>query len=347
MTTLIPGQNIVIAANAAYRLNMSVHDWSWGVVITRASRPAEHFKEGAGLAIVDDQLLINFHDISDDIEKLIIYVYTDSITSKPASLQADLYEMLSGELQVSVQLSDGHHTEKAITLLEIYQHKTNWKMRSVCQGFNDGLTKLLALYDSAEERVSPDVIEQVAQAGVIHEANDASVTMRWQAAKNEAFKPEQLYVGEDFHPIPDFRIGCFYQLRNGQAGIVHSFDNEHTGSFNGVPYVQASRAADKYFEQLQINLRYQHKLHRYLVFAFMVEGNSDWKAHNVQVDFQIAGLQSQVLTPDSLMVRPFYAVAMVVFEKNNAILTPLNEYFDNLQMVDQAYGWGLSWCSPD
>ncbi|CAA6806290.1 MAG: Unknown protein, partial [uncultured Thiotrichaceae bacterium] len=82
-------------------------------------------------------------------------------------------------------------------------------------------------------------------------------------------------------------------------------------------------------------------------FAFMVEGNSDWKSHSVQVDFQIAGLQSQILTPDSLMVRPFYAVAMVVFEKNNAILTPLNEYFDNLQMVDQAYGWGLSWCSPD
>lgn len=347
MTALIPGQNIVIAANAAYRLNMSVHDWSWGVVVTRGNRPAEHLKEEAGLAIVDDQLLINFHDVSDDIEKLIVYVHAHNITSKPAVIRAGLHEMLSGELHADVQLPDGRNTEKAIILLEIYQHKTNWKIRSVCQGFNDGLTKLLALYGLAEERLTSGVIEPIDQIGLVPEGGDASVTMRWDTAKDDEFKPEHLYVGEDFRPMPDFRIGCFYQLRNGQSGIVHSFDSDHTGSLNGVPYVQASRAADKYFEQLQISMRYQHKLHRYLIFAFMVEGNSHWKAHNIQVDFQIAGLQPQVLTPDSLMVKPFYAVAMVVFEKDKPILTPLNEYFDNLQEVDRAYGWDLSWCPPD
>lgn len=343
MTTLIPGQNTVIAANAACRLKMSVQGWSWGVIVIRANHPADHLKERAGLSIVDDQLLINFFDISEDIEKLIVYIHTDTTDSKQASVHADLHEMLSGELQVKVQLPD-HHTEKAITLLEIYKHKTDWKIRSVCQGFNDGLTKLLALHGLAEEQVSSGVIEHT---GVIPDAGDGSVTMRWDNAEDEKLKPEHLYVGDDFHPIPDFRIGCFYQLRNGQSGIVHSFENNHSGSFYGVPYVEASRAQDKYFEQLKINMRYRHKFHRYLIFALMVEGNSYWKAHNIQVDFQIAGVKSSVLTPDSLMVRPIYAVAMVVFEKDKAILTPLNEYFDNLQEVDRAYGWGLSWCPPD
>lgn len=62
-----------------------------------------------------------------------------------------------------------------------------------------------------------------------------------------------------------------------------------------------------------------------------------------RVNFQVAGLQSQILTPDSTRVKPIYAAAMIEFEKERVVLTPINDYFDNLQRVDHAFGWNLSW----
>lgn len=348
MTVLIPGQNVVISTHSAYQLTMDVSESAWGVVVVKRHTGATHLSAEQGLARVDNQLLINFHDIDDDVEKLVVYVHSTTSNNLVAAIQADLSEMLSDTVQVSVCLPESQRSEKALTLLEIYKHAGGWKVRCVCQGFSEGLPKLLAhhgLHESAATTIPTAVPAE--QTVNISKLEDASITMVWDASEGSGYRPENLYVGEDFKLVSDFRIGCLYQLRNGQSGIVHSFDSESNGSFDGVPYVQASRSADKHFEQLTINQRYSHKLHRYLIFAFMVEGYNHWKAHNLQIDFQLGGLQSQILSPDSLIVKPVHAVAMLTFEQGAVTISPLKEYFDNLQEVDSAYGWGLPWRETD
>ncbi len=339
VTALIPGQNIPIETNSAYRLQMHLSGWRWGVLVIKNQHPPEHFTSEAGLAITDDQLLINLHDIDHGIEKLVIYVYTPTKNHQAVTLQADLHEVLSETHHVSVHFSKNQPVETALTLLEIYQYGTVWKIRSVCQGFKEGIGKLLALYHL--NALPPTVSPAVQPADNL----DAHITLSWNTTENQ-HTPANLYVGQDFHPVSDFRIGCFYQLRNGQSGLVYSIDRNLCGSFDGIPYIHASRSTHKHFEQLQINLRYRHKLHQYLIFVLMIEGYSHWKAHHLNINFQISGLPPQEQSPDSLMVKPVLAAAMIDFEPGEIRVTPLNEYFESLPAMDNAYGWNLPWRDP-
>ena len=71
MKPLVPGQNITLSPLSAYRLTMDLSGWHWGVVVLRYNRRAMHLGSEDGLAVVDDQLLINLHDIDHQIERII------------------------------------------------------------------------------------------------------------------------------------------------------------------------------------------------------------------------------------------------------------------------------------
>ena len=46
--------------DVAYRLQMKVSDWHWGVITLKANTPAFLMPEESGLTVDGDQLLINF-----------------------------------------------------------------------------------------------------------------------------------------------------------------------------------------------------------------------------------------------------------------------------------------------
>jgi len=218
--------------------------------------------------------------------------------------------------------------------------------------FVEGLDRFLASYKlvkpSSQSSVSQSLV-QSANPIINNNVNngEAVIEMSWDMAEEGQHSPQKLYVGSQFNVVSDIRIGCFYQLRNGQVGITHSLDKSGVGSLIGVPYVEASREENRHFEKLDINLDYRHKLHRYLIFAYMLEGYSYWKAHNIKIEVKVDGVAATVITPDSLMVKPVYAGAMLEFDQGKTELTLLNDYFDHLPAMDQAYGWGLHWRDAD
>jgi uncharacterized protein involved in tellurium resistance len=348
---LVAGQNTSIANDNSYKLSLQIDHWQWGVIVGKGKTSAL-FNQEQGIAVQDQQLLLNLHDIEPTIDKITVYIAKGNNAAQQASLKASFNELLSGDCCASIDISEQIQAQTALTLLEIYLHKGNWKIRCVLQGYSAGLPKLLAAFGIADmpssHTANVNINKPVVRSASTHEnQNAALIELTWGAKQSAQQNISNYFIGDKFKAISDLRIGSLYQLNNSQSGLVYSFDKEFKGSFQGVPYIEASRVDDKHSERLAINIEYKHKLSRYLIFVSMMEAYDNWHGLNVAVDFQIPGLDRVVLSPDSLMVKPICAVAMLDFSGDEPQATPLNEYFNDLAELNNAFGWGLPFRSAD
>ena len=97
MTPLIPGQNIQISGDCAYRLELSLPGWSWGVIASKRNAKSNHLEQEEGVAITNNQLLINIHDISDDLEKLV--EYTNGFVNQTKAMITTAFEEQQSQLK--------------------------------------------------------------------------------------------------------------------------------------------------------------------------------------------------------------------------------------------------------
>ena len=94
------------------------------------------------------------------------------------------------------------------------------------------------------------------------------------------FPPMQIEVDAHvFQPMIDLDLGCFYELTNGDRGMVQVKGNRR-GDFNRPPYISHG-TDDKYGsaagENLFINLDYANRIQRILVYVYrypLVTGTS-------------------------------------------------------------------------
>jgi tellurite resistance protein TerA len=354
---LVAGQNTVIDSDNTYQLALHIGQWEWGVILSKKGASPVLFDSEQGVSVQDTQLLLNLHDIEEDIQKITVYIGRPrASTDAGDQLSAQLNDLLGQQCYAKIDISGQIANQTALTVLEIYKHQERWKIRCVLQGYSAGLVKLLDAYGIKAPVSKPaaahrEVSQQVKvnkQSPLMASTNNHSsnehavgVQLRWQFAGVEKKSIANYFLGEKFKPISDLRIGCFYQLKNGQNGIVYSFDSEFKGSFEGVPYVAANRSTQEHLENLDINDRYLHKLHKCLVFVSMMEAYDSWDGLDVEVKFQIPGVERTIISPSTLMVKPIYAVAMLDFSEELPKITPLNEYFNDLVELDSAFGWGL------
>ncbi|WP_028468456.1 TerD family protein [Neptunomonas japonica] len=361
ITQLVAGQNISIPSDRAYCFSLHIANWQWGVVVSRENAPVSLLESIEGVSTRDNKLLLNLPDIPEGVEKLAVYIAANNNSSagSTADMSASLSDLVGADEFANIDISHQLTGQTAVSLIEVYRRNGAWKIRCVLQGYQEGLPKLLESfgftrdsYASAVSKVSTTVsapIEQnatqiqVSRSPVNQNYGDASITLVWKSGRGNLRSAARYFMGENFKPVSDLRIGCFYELENGQRGIVYSFDESLEGSFDGVPYIKANRAENEHWEQLLINERFRHKLNRYLVFVSMMDAHDSWEALSVSVDFQLPGLAAKKLSPTTLMSKPIYAVAMIDFNDDQTKATPLNEYFQDLAEMDRAFAWGLPW----
>lgn len=338
---LISGQNIRIPSDNAYCLNLHVADWQWRAVISRKDGSIEPLTTAQGIAIRDNRLLLSLHDIDSSVEKLAIY-----INSKPGAstlnMSACLSDISEKKTYASIDISTQLHALRTINVLEIYLRNNEWKIKCVMQGFKCEPNPLLTLMGMSESAPLATHSEESSS-----ESDDGVITLAWKAHNEKPRAATRHFMGSQFQSVTDLRIGCLYELDNGQRGIVYSLDSNVEGSFNGVPYIKTYRETNKHHEQLRINLRYKHKLHRYLVFITMVESFDRWDELDVSISFHLPGTPGQKVFPSTLMAKPVIAVAMMDFSEPETNITPVNEYFTDLVEMDRAFGWGLPWRIED
>jgi uncharacterized protein involved in tellurium resistance len=339
MTTLVQGQNIKLNRDLTYKLALDIPGWSWGVIAIKNGQASLMTENESGVNLATDSILFYDTDVAESLTKLLIYIHQplDTVTNK-LKLKAELVEVMSNDRHANITFSSDNHNEKALILCELYRHSDRWKIKYVGQGYQQGLTKLFSAY-KLEQEITPPKYSETRK----HDGDTSSITMVWGLKSTTRAHSSQLYIGESYLPVADLRLGCLYQLHNGQKGLVQSIGEELDGSFYGVPYVSAVRSKDKHFEQLKINNTYRHKLQRYLLYALIVESPTSWHELNVDIKLNLSQETKKNFNPNTLKVKPVYAIAMLQFDQDQTQVIAIDEYFDNLFELDQAYGWGLPW----
>ena len=340
------GQNIPIVGGGAYSLSFEQSGWGLGAILFKNGTTPTFLENQEGATTVDDKLLLNLPDLASDIEKILIYIERKSPACS-TQVHFTLKELMTNETLAQVDYSSVGKAEKALNFIEVYKRNGQWKIRCILQGYTQGITKLLeshGMQSSLNATNSSKPNTATSHTPIYNKGEDFTVSLTWgQKSDSIAQSSASTYVGENFNPISDLRVGCFYELSNGQVGMVHSIENGLGGSFDGVPYIKTARSIDRHFEQLHINPMYAHKLYRYLIFVNIVEGFGNWDELNVEVRIEIPGVDTQIFKPNTMMKKSINAVAMIEFNKNGAKATQINEYFHDLLEMDHAFAWGLPW----
>ncbi|MDE1461599.1 TerD family protein [Spartinivicinus poritis] len=298
--------------------------------------------------------LIQPFELPDQVNKIKFVAYGDvSLATLVSQLTVIYTDTLIDQSLFEVKTDLANNRDESLLIVsELYRHQGSWKVRSVCQGFNDGIVQLEKQYnisltepastantggviDKAKSQVSAQQNKQV-----LHpiSAEDLLVTLTWD---NQLNPHDPMNNVLDFNPVNDMRIGAFYELSNGQRGLVQSYGEER-GSYYGVPYIQALSNEEQRAQQLQLNTQYWHKSYRILVYCFILEGLSQWNKLGASIDFNKL---DQININSYRCDQPLCAVAMIERVAQQYKLTPLVEFFDSLVAMDQAYGWGLPWRS--
>ncbi|MCX4029017.1 TerD family protein [Endozoicomonas sp. SM1973] len=298
--------------------------------------------------------LIQPFELPDQVNKIKFVAYGDvSLATLVSQLTVIYTDTLIDQSLFEVKTDLANNPNESLLIVsELYRHQENWKVRSVCQGFNDGIVQLEKQYnislaeptsttstggviDKTKSQVSAQQNKQVLHS---ISADDLLVTLSWD---NQLNPHDPINNVLDFNPVNDLRIGAFYELSNGQRGLVQSYGEER-GSYYGVPYIQALSNEEQRVQQLQLNTQYWHKSYRILVYCFILEGLSQWNKLGASIDFNKL---DQININSYRCDQPLCAVAMIERVAQQYKLTPLVEFFDSLVAMDQAYGWGLPWRS--
>ncbi|MFQ3199137.1 MAG: tellurite resistance protein TerA, partial [Paraglaciecola sp.] len=320
VTQLVAGQNITIPSDRTYCLSLHITEWQWGVIVSRQDGSVGLLRSDEGVSIKDDSVLLNLPDIPESIEKLTIYIAADTSragnrTIDPTiNMSASLSDLVDDEKYANIDISHQLTGQTAVNLIEVYRRNDTWKVRCILQGYKEGLFKLLESFGFTSDSYATAVASagatfsttEVVQQDGNQNCGDASITLVWKSGHGILRSAARYCLGKKSIPESDLRIGCFYELENGQRGIIYSIEEYLDGSFDGVPYIKVSRAKNKHFEQLSINPRFRYKLNRCLVFVTMMDAHNSWEGLNVSVNFQLPDVSAQKLSPTTLMVKPIY-----------------------------------------
>lgn len=174
-----------------------------------------------------------------------------------------------------------------------------------------------------------------------------TVTLSWNniVAEAKGFLPHFLRAKKGV----DLDLGCLYELTNGKRGSVQAF-GKLMGALDAPPYIKLSgdertgntQGAD---ESLLIDGANWENVKRFLVYAYIYNGPTNWRAIKPEMRVDVSGVdQPMIVTlaaPRSDL--PICALATVENLQGGVRLTNHSEYFSSHPEMDRAFGYGLKW----
>lgn len=146
----------------------------------------------------------------------------------------------------------------------------------------------------------------------------------------------------------DLDLGCLYQLRNGDKGVVQSLGRTF-GNLHGAPFI-ALDGDDRSGtvtggENMHINLAHSAEFERILVFAFIYQGTPNWSAADgVVTVFPPIGPEVEVRLDSPDDQARTCAIAMLHNVDGALTVTREVRYIQGSQAaLSDAYQWGLTW----
>lgn len=244
--------------------------------------------------------------------------------------------------------------EKAIIVAEIYRKGQEWRLGAVGQGFNGGLSALLAHFGGEEVKEEPEqpkvrlskiTLEKRGDSKVVNlkkgSPNILHVNLNWSAS--EAPQRRGLF-GLGRASGVDLDLGCMFRLKNGDMGVIQPIGGYY-GSRDQSPFIHLDKddrsgaAADG--ENLYL---YRPELiDLVMVFAFIYEGTADFRSVGgyATIHEPSGEIRIELNNPDP--GRTFCSVCTIRASDAGVEVTKEERYFGGHPEADRHYGFGFSW----
>lgn len=302
---------------------------------------------------------VNLAALPESIAKL---VFTAAIDSGAMRSLSQGSVTVGGVAQFALSGSD-FQDEKAVILAELYRKDGLWRLGAVGQGFNGGLSALLAHFGGSESASSSASAPSAAPAPAPAPAPQARVSLskvtlekrgdkisleksasrgfgrihvnlNWNrsAAAAPAEKGgflSKLTGGMRSSKGLDLDLACMFELADGTKGVVQALGNSF-GNFNGRPYIQLAAddrtGANVDGENLTINGQHFDEIKRALIFAFIYEGAPNWAATDGVVTVNVPDQPPIEVRLDQGSSQRMCAIAMIENVGGKLQVTKLVDY---------------------
>ncbi|MDR1604046.1 MAG: TerD domain-containing protein [Gracilibacteraceae bacterium] len=265
--------------------------------------------------------------------------------------------------------------EKAIIICELYRKDNIWRLAVVADGFNGGLSALLAHFGGEEVAparpappppapnrpapapppapVPPPVPTpppapalstgpiNLKKSGDSHKINlskNASrlhFNLNWNAGKKSFFGGGGI----------DLDLACMYRLKGGQQGVIQALGNSF-GSENSSPFIRLDQDDRSGASQGGENMIF-HKpelVEFAVVFAYIYEGVANWRSTDAIVTIKQQGAPDIVIHIDNSNSRERFCVIAGLRSLGDQLEVKREEkFFQGHREVDQHYGFGFRW----
>lgn len=269
--------------------------------------------------------------------------------------------------------------EKAVIVAELYRRDGAWRFGAVGQGFNGGLSALLAHFGGTEAAPAPapvPVAPKVSLSKVTLEKRGDKVSLdkragrgfgrihvnlNWNQAATTPPPPQKTGFFDKLvgGAAPrkgrggiDLDLGCMYELADGRRGLVQALGNAW-GDFEREPFIRLDAddrtGAVAGGENLYINGERFDGIRRALIFSFIYEGVPNWAATDGVVTIAAPEQAPIEVRLDGGGNQRMCAIAMIENRNGSLQVTKLAEYFEQMggvsahERMDRHFGFGLRW----
>lgn len=270
--------------------------------------------------------------------------------------------------------------EKAVILANLYRKDDVWRFGAVGQGFNGGLSALLAHFGGSEAP-APAPASNPAPAKVslskvtLEKRGDKvslekrgtqgygriHVNLNWNQSAISAPAPEKTgFLARITGAVTarkgrggiDLDLGCMYEMMDGRKGIVQALGNTF-GDFTNAPWIQLDAddrtGAASGGENLFINGDHFDQFRRALIFTFIYEGVPNWSATDAVVTVAVPNQAPIEVRLDQGGSQMMCAIAMIENQNGKLQVTKMVEYFQQEgrtsahELMDVRFGFGMRW----
>ncbi len=273
--------------------------------------------------------------------------------------------------------------EKAVIVAELYRRDGSWRFGAVGQGFNGGLSALLAHFGGTEAAPAPTPAPAPAPAApkvslskvTLEKRGDKvsldkragrgfgriHVNLNWNQSATAAPQPaktgffDKLVGGAASRKGRggiDLDLGCMYELADGRRGLVQALGNAW-GDFEREPFIRLDAddrtGAVAGGENLYINGERFDQIRRALIFSFIYEGVPNWAATDGLVTIAAPEQAPIEVRLDGGGNQMMCAIALIENCGGSLQVTKLAEYFQQQggtsahELMDRHFGFGLRW----
>lgn len=265
--------------------------------------------------------------------------------------------------------------EKAIIIAELYRRDGQWRFGAVGQGFNGGLSALLAHFGGSEVSapapapMSTPAAAKVSLSKVTLEKRGDKVSLDKRGKQNygrirvnlnwnqrpAAVAPKTGFFDKLMNKPDkgiDLDLACLFELADGTPGLVQALGNSW-GNYEQRPFIKLEgddrTGSVSQGENIFINGEFFDKIKRALIFAFIYDGVPNWAATDGVVTIEMADQAPVEVRLDQGGNQSLCAIAMIENRGGTLQVTKLVDYFAQQgnvgvhQLLDNKYGFGLRW----